>query len=338
MNLVTGATGLLGTRVIYDLLERGELVRAGRRKNSDMSVVQSVFKFYGDKDLVLYSKIKWIDLDLLDLISIQEALIDIRKVYHCAAVVSFHYSDYELMYQTNVIGTHNLVNAAIEERVDVFCHVSSTAAIGKSNQDFQTESNEWKNSNENSYYAVTKHAAECEVWRGKEEGLKVVVVNPSIIVGPGDWNRSSVGIFKTIYNGLKYYTNGGNAYVDVRDVSEIMLSLVEKQIYGERFLCVGENISFKSLFDLIADTFGVREPYILAKQWQANLVWRIEEFKYKIFRKKPVITKETARSANTVTKFTNQKIVNEIGYEFTPIKESVQYTCDYLSNFTSIRT
>lgn len=330
MNLITGASGLLGTRVLFDLLERGEKVRAGKRPNTNLETVKSVFKYYGDKELFLFNQIEWVDLDLLDIVSIADAMEGITHVYHCAAIVSFHYSDYELMYQTNIRGTHNIVNACLHEGVEVLCHVSSTAAIGKTKAEVQKESNPWKNSDDNSYYAVTKQAAECEVWRGKEEGLNVVIVNPSIIIGPGDWNRSSAGIFKTIYKGLKYYTSGANAYVDVRDVSRAMLTLLDRKVYNERFLCFGENMKYHELFNLIAKCFNVKAPYVLAKQWQANLVWRIEELKYRLTRKKPVITKETARSANTTVKYSNEKIKEAINFEFTEIKDAVKFTCDYL--------
>ena len=329
MNLVTGATGLLGTRVVYDLLQKGEKVRAAKRENSDLETMSSVFKYYGDQELFLFKQIEWVDLDLLDVTNVYESLEAITKVFHCAAIVSFHYSDYELMYQTNVIGTRNMVNSALERKIDYFVHVSSTAAIGKSKEEFQKESNAWKTDDKNSYYTLSKHVAEQEVWRGIEEGLTAVIVNPCIIIGPSNWNRSSTSLFKTIKKGLKFYTNGANAYVDVRDVSEIMQTLVEREIHTDRFLCIGENMSYLDLFTKIAKSFLVKAPHIEAKAWQANLVWKLEDIKYRLTGKKPVITKETARSAQQVTKFSNYKVCEKLGFKFRSIQGAVDYTSAY---------
>ena len=329
MNLVTGATGLLGTRVVYDLLQKGEKVRAAKRENSDLETMSSVFKYYGDKELFLFKQIEWVVLDLLDVTNVYESLEGVTNVFHCAAIVSFHYSDYELMYQANVIGTRNIENSALERNVDYFVHVSSTAAIGKSKEEFQKESNAWKTDDKNSYYSLSKHVAEQEVWRGIEEGLTAVIVNPCIIIGPSNWNRSSTSLFKTIKKGLKFYTNGANAYVDVRDVSEIMQTLVEREIHTDRFLCIGENMSYLDLFTKIAKSFLVKAPHIEAKAWQANLVWKLEDIKYRFTGKKPVITKETARSAQKVTKFSNDKVCEKIGFKFRSIQEAVDYTSAY---------
>lgn len=334
MNLITGATGLLGTRVMFDLLEKGESVRAGKRPNSDLNIVAKVFQYYGDRDLVLFNQIHWVDIDLLDVTDLYEAMSEVKTVFHCAAVVSFHHSDYELMYQTNVIGTRNVVNTCLDANVHRLVHVSSTAAIGKSSDEYQKESNAWKDDDQNSYYSLTKFGAEQEIWRGIEEGLKAVIVNPSIIIGPADWNRSSTSLFKTIKKGLKYYTSGANAYVDVRDVSMIMLELVAKDITSERFLCIGENLKFIDLFSMIADSFKVKRPSVQAKQWQANLIWRLGELTYRLTGKKPVITKETARSAQKVTKYSNQKIKDALGFSFTPIQDAVSFTANY---FTQVR-
>lgn len=329
MNLVTGATGLLGTRVVFDLLQKGQKVRAAKRKNSDLETMSSVFKYYGDKELFLFKQIDWVDLDLLDVSNVYESLEGVSKVFHCAAIVSFHYSDYELMYQTNVIGTRNMVNSALERKVDYFVHVSSTAAIGKNKEEFQRESNAWKTDDKNSYYSLSKHGAEQEVWRGIEEGLRAVIVNPCIIIGPSNWNRSSTSLFKTIKKGLKFYTTGANAYVDVRDVSEIMQTLVEKEIHTDRFLCIGENMTYLELFTKIAKAFSVKAPHIEAKAWQANIVWRLEDIKYRLTGKKPVITKETARSAQQVTKFSNEKVCEKLGFKFRSVQEAVDYTSTY---------
>ena len=181
----------------------------------------------------------------------------------------------------------------------------------------------------NSNYAVTKYSAENEVWRGVEEGLNAVIVNPCVILGPGNWNESSLSIFKVIKKGLKFYTPGLNAFVDARDVAFAMAELSEQKIENERFLVTSENLYFKELFDLMAKAFNVKPPSTKVKPWMAGLAWRLEGLLHFLFGKKQNITKETARSSMNITKYSSQKLIDRIGIEFYSIEESVKNAVDY---------
>ena len=333
MILVTGGTGLLGTHVLAELTKREEKVRALKRKSSDLSHFKEVFDFYfGEESQHFQQKIEWIDGDILDIVSLQDAVDGCTIVYHCAALVSFVRRDFRKLIKINKEGTANVVNVCLAPKIDHLCYVSSTAAIGRAEfKEVYDETNKWQSSKHNSGYAVSKYLAENEVWRGVEEGLNAVIVNPSVILGPGNWNESSLSIFKVVKKGLKFYTPGLNAFVDARDVAKCMHELSTKRNFNERFLTFSENVKYQILFEKIAKKFGVKAPSILVRPWMAGLAWRIEGLLRFFFGRKQNITKETAHSSMQTTKYSNQKLINRIGYKFYSIDESIDNAVNYFN-------
>jgi nucleoside-diphosphate-sugar epimerase len=204
-------------------------------------------------------------------------------------------------------------------------YVSSTAAIGRNASGITSEEQVW-DKNDASNYSISKKQAELEVWRGAEEGLNVVIVNPCIIVGPGNWNEGSSKLFQKIHQGLSYYTPGANAFVDVNDVVDCMIELEKRKIYNERFLLIGENMSYKNFFDLLAQNLNVTAPQKLAKKWQAVLMSYFESFRTFLTGSYPIITSETVKSSYQNTSYSNAKITREIGFNFTPLQQSVAQT------------
>ena len=226
MILVTGGTGLLGSHLLFQLVKHGKKVRAIKRKGSNTAMVERIFSYYSDDPHGIFSSIEWMDADILDYGAMEDALDGIEEVYHCAAVVSFDSRDHNLMKKVNTGATANLVNLCLHHKVKKFCHVSSIATLGRTDNDGVTdEETYWKTSRKNSFYSVSKYGAEREVWRAMEEGLNAVIVNPSVILGPGFWHGNS-GLFRLVDHGLKYYTEGVNGYVDVRDVANAMILLM----------------------------------------------------------------------------------------------------------------
>lgn len=325
MIFITGGTGLLGSHVLVELLKRNKQVRALRRSSSNMETLNTVFKHFFQAEANSYlDKIEWVEGDILDITSLSEGMAGCSIVYHCAALVSFKKSDFKHLMKINKEGTANVVNSCLDEGVKQLCHVSSTAAIGRSQlKEFYDENNKWSTDRSNSNYAVSKYSAENEVWRGKEEGLDVIIINPSVILGVGDWNTSSLSLFKTIKKGLKFYTPGTNAFVDARDAAYILCELSERNIVNERFLVFSENMSYQKLFETIANAFGIKPPSIKVKKWMAEIAWRLEGTLAFLFGKKQNITKETARSAMETHKYSNAKIKEQLNFEFIPIKKSV---------------
>jgi len=326
MIFVTGGTGLLGSHVLVELSKRQQNIRALKRSTSSLKTVQSLFEFYFKTDgFSRFKAIEWINGDILDIVSLETGMNGCSEVYHCAGFVSFQKKDFSKLIKINKTGTANIVNVALTSEIRKFCHVSSTAAIGRQKEnDYYKESNKWVTSSENSNYAVSKYSAEMEVWRGIEEGLSAVIVNPCVILGAGNWEESSLEIFRTMANGLKYYSSGANAFVDARDVAFCMVELMAQEKFNNRFLTIGENLAFRDLFNLIADQLNVDRPTIAVKRWMTGLAWRAEKLRSIITGKPAKITKETARSAMSKSTYSNKKVKSAIGFEFTPIEETIK--------------
>ncbi len=333
MIFVTGGTGLIGSHLLYDLTKTGEKVRALKRPISDLSFLRKVFNHYSEEGDKLLGTIEWVEGDILDYFSLEEALEGVDKVYHAAAIVSFHAGDKNAMLDVNANGTANLVNACLEKEVRKLCHVSSIAAIGREkNSGVITEETRWKRSKQNSKYAVSKYGAEREVWRAMAEGLKAVIINPAVVIGPSDYTKGSAEIFYTVWKGLKFYSRGCNGFVDVRDVSNIMIKLMESEIHEERFIISAEILRYKKIFDLIAKSLDKKPPNIPVRPWMAEMVWRGMKFRSFCTGKKPLITKETARTSMQDWKYDNTKIKETLNYEFIPIKECIDNLKDFFMN------
>jgi dihydroflavonol-4-reductase len=326
MIFVTGGTGLLGSHLLFELTKSATPVKAIFRNTSKLEVVKRVFKFYDQQNgLTRFNSIQWVNCDVLDVVTLAEEMEGCTHVYHCAAIVSFHKRDFNAIMKVNREGTANVVNCALDLGIEKLCYVSSTAAIGNGNNDpIVTEETKWKQSPTTSGYSIAKYSAEKEVWRGIEEGLNAVIVNPCVIIGAGDWKESSMTMFRTIDKGLKFYTEGENAFVDARDIAEIMQKLMLSEIQNERFLCIGENAAFKTLFDKIALRLNKKQPTILVKPWLMGITWRLMALISLLPRIKSPITQETARSAFGKTVYSNEKIKKALDFKFRTLDEMVE--------------
>ena len=319
ISLVTGASGLLGKDLVQLLLSQGKKVRAVYHQ-TPITTIQHPF-------------LEIVNCDLLDILAVEEILKDITHVYHCAGLVNFSSRQHQRLYKINVEATANLVNACVIANVKKMVHVSSVAALGRAgNTNFTTEETQWK-TNESSVYGYSKYLGEMEVWRGVAEGLNAVIVNPSIILGPGDWTRGSTAIFKKVFDGFNWYTEGVNGFVDVRDVSKAMTGLMHSDISAEKFIISAENKKYKDVFFEIADTFKIKRPQRKVSPFLANLTWRLEGIRSLFSGKEPLITKETMNTAMSVYKYDASKIKKAIpGFEFTPLSRTIKDTCEALIN------
>ena len=337
MILVTGGTGLLGSHLLYSLSETNQKVKAIFRYENSKQIVMDLFHYYNPNDAEKrWERIDWYKADIREIESLHDCFIGVKQVYHCAGLVSFDRKDFKRCIKTNKEGTQNVVNFCLKYGIEKLCHVSSTAAVGENQNGLTNETHLWRNDRLRSSYSVSKHMAEMEVWRGCEEGLNVVIVNPSIIIGPGDWNQSSSNLFLKVWKGLRYYSKGVNAFVDVRDVSKVMVQLMKSSIKSERFLIIGENLTFQELFNEIANSMGKKLPSIEVKLWMANLIWRIEAIRSFLFGSDPLVTREASKSALNVVKYSNQKIREFLDFEITPIHESIEHTSSiFLRDYSS---
>ncbi len=331
MILVTGGTGLVGSHLLVELALRGEQVRALHRATSDRQTVKEIFQHYRPEDgAALFSTIEWQEGDILDIPSLEDAMQGIQKVYHCAAKVSFNPRDRRALLKFNAEGTANVVNTALEENVEALCYVSSTAAVGKARDGGPVrEALSWKKEKGTTHYAISKHNAEREVWRGHMEGLPAVIVNPSVVLGPGNWEKSSLTLFKNVASGLPFYTGGSNGFVDARDVAHTMTRLMDDGVRGERFLVAGENLPFRDLFSMIAKEMEKRPPSLKAPSWMTAIGWRAEKIRSFLLGLPPTITRETTRAAHGRVSYSTEKLEATLDLEFTPLSESIRNACAF---------
>lgn len=318
---ITGASGLLGSYLIKDLLKDGdaELVSLFRTEKSTLLTKEEI------------AKITWVQGDILDVDLLMDAMKGCKHVYHCAGLVSFNPKRANDLMKINVEGTANMVNAALELGIEKFVHVSSVAAIGrKRNNQTVHEGLQWDESANPSVYGRSKYLGEMEVWRAVGEGLHAVIVNPVIILGKGDWNEGSCATFRNAYNEFPWYTEGVSGFVDAADVSRAMIKLMESEIVGERFVVSGENLTYREVFNMMADGFQKKRPHLKVSPLLAAIVWRLVKLKSAVTGEEPLLTKETAETAQQIVHFDHSKLLNAIpGFHFTPIHETIRESCRY---------
>lgn len=326
--LVTGATGMLGSRLLIDLFKKGYRIRAIYREKQRIEQFESNVAAYPDCPAHLSAAIEWVKADLLDAASMLKVLEGVETVYHSAAMVSFDPARRKAMYRANIEGTHLLINAAIEKGVQRFCHVSSVAALGKTeNGEAINENTGWVPQQKNSGYSISKFHAEMEVWRGINEGLDAVIVNPSIILGPGEWESGSSAFFHQIYKGLKFYTRGETGFVDVRDVSAALVTLTDQQNWektkNQRFLLNASNHSYHEIFGKIANVLGVPAPRFHARKPMLAVAWRVAWLLAKLSASSPLITRESVSNSGKLNRFDGSKITRVTGLNYRSIDDTI---------------
>ncbi|NNC45459.1 MAG: NAD-dependent epimerase/dehydratase family protein [Winogradskyella sp.] len=333
MILVTGASGLIGSHLLYKLTSSNQNVRALYRRKHKIDNVKHVFSYYTSNVDALFSKIEWVECDINDIPKLNDVFNGVTAVYHCAAFVSFEPDKYKQLRKVNIKGTANVVNCCIKYNVKRLCYLSSIAALGH-NLDSETlinESTAWNPEGDHSVYAISKYGAELEVWRASQEGVEVVVVNPGIVLGPGYWHGGgSSGLFKQIYKGVNYYTTGITGYVDIWDVINPMIALMKGDTYNEGYILVSENWSFKDFFQHTAKKLGVDPPKKQAINWLLKMAWRLDWLNHKLLGKRRKLSKHMAQSALSVSKYDNSKIRQYLNYDFKPIEQSISENCELL--------
>lgn len=326
MILVTGATGFLGTHLLQKLGEQSETVRALYHK----SVPTTDFG----------NHVEWQQGNLLDTVEIESAMKGVKKVIHCAAIVSFDSRKSKEMIAQNEAITANIVNAALISNVEKFVHISSIAALGRTilldkslKQLIIDEETSWTESKQNSAYAESKYHAELEVWRGMAEGLNAIILNPSVILGEGDWNKGSAQLMQVVAKEFPWFTEGINGWVDVKDVVEAILLSLNSNIDRERFIINNGNYAYKDIFTKMALALNKNPPHKKAGKWMTELVWRIELLKSRLAGKEPTITRASARTAQTQCFYNNEKFLKQFPeFQYTPIETTIKRMAEVYKN------
>jgi nucleoside-diphosphate-sugar epimerase len=264
MLVITGATGYLGAHLCGHLLQRGENLLCLRRESSSMNSFERILSLYALSETD-QKRINWVNGDIMDPLRMLEVINEGDRVYHCAAEVTFAHSSNKLMELINVKGTANIVNACLENKAYKLCHVSSIGALGKAadgelihEETYRTHLSKTKG------YGYSKYLGELEVYRGIAEGLNAVIVNPSVIIGPGDTHQGIGKVKQFVKRGLQYYPSGSSAWVDVRDVASAMIFLMNSECKGERFIISSENLHYREFLSYVAEAVHKKKPDKLA--------------------------------------------------------------------------
>ncbi|WP_417885286.1 NAD-dependent epimerase/dehydratase family protein [Zunongwangia sp.] len=329
MILVTGGTGLVGAHLLYRLASEDREIRAIYRTHSSLHKVLEVFTYYTttEKAEHLFKKIEWLEADIIDIPQLFLVFPKITEVYHCAALVSFSPRDYRKLRKVNIEGTANVVNLCIDFKVKKLCFVSSIATLGKpiSDKKMITEQLNWNPETNHSDYAITKYGAEMEVWRASQEGIKTLIVNPGIIIGPGFWNKASGQLFTRIHHGLNYHFPKVTGFVGVNDVIDAMLKLMNSDNFNDRYILVSENSSFKDVMKYTANSLEKPEPKKDLQKWMIATGWIFQKIG-SIFGFKRSITKSDINGLFATSYYDNSKIKSAINFNFTPIEDVIEET------------
>jgi dihydroflavonol-4-reductase len=338
VNLVTGASGILGSYVVAELVKQGEKVVACRQTTSSLEPIQKVFALQFDDWEEKFNKVEWRELDIASLLSIEAALQGIDTVYHCAGFVSFHASDGARLFQINEQGTANMVNVCLSIPGIHFCHVSSVGTLNNSeHRGALDESVFWKSTGKEGQYAISKYNAEREVWRGIEEGLKAVIVNPGVILAPAFWQQSSLELVHRVYKGNRFYTRGQTAYVMAEDVAAVMVKLVKQKIFGKRFLVLENNYSYHSIFEALRKGFHYKGKLIEVPARGLRVVSALERFFSFFIGRDVVLSPSVMRAAFNQQPYSGEALNKTLKHEFIPVLGGIAKLCEiYLKEQKSL--
>ena len=323
MILVTGGTGLIGSHLLLFLTRKDRRVRAIYRDEKSIQKTKNLFKLYSAEPDKLFRMVEWVKADITDITSLPEIMSGIKQVYHAAALVSFDSADKRLLHLTNVDGTANMLQIAMDAGIEKFVHFSSIAALGGYEQPV-TELTHWNWKEPHSEYAVTKYLSEMEVWRASQEGLPVVILNPSVVLGAGFWNEGTGKIIQNVDKKMRFYPPGANHFVDVWDLVKVSYDLMQSPVINEGFIVGGNFVYYKELLKMIAQALGKKPPAYPLPEFLAQFIWRVEWVKSKIFRTKPLITKSLYHSLFQQNRYSSEKLIRTLSFRFIPVEASIK--------------
>ena len=312
--LITGVTGLFGSELAREFSALGS-IHGLKRASSELGAV----------DLEGLD-IHWHEGDVLDFNSVLEAVEGMDLVIHAAGKVSFSAQDERALFQVNHQGTINVVNALLAAGVPKLVYISSVAALGQvPDQEYYDENSAWVDVPGHTPYALSKYRAELEVWRGEQEGLEVLVVNPSVIFGKLAYERSSGGLYQLVIKGATFFPAGNLNYIDVRDAAKITRTLIEKNAWGERFVLTKESISYESFFQQAAQVLGGTPPKNRLPNWIISWGFPILKVLSWMLGKKLPLTAQVAKNAQRKTQFSNQKVQRYLNFRYRDLQDTLEW-------------
>lgn len=348
MILITGSTGLLGGHLLYALLQKYDRVAALKRPSAKTETLREIFGYYTkDPDPVL-ERIDWRSGDMLEKEPLFQNLSGISIVINCAAMVSFDPRERKRLIANNVLATKNL-GEAIKRQEEagqkiLLIHISSTSALGDGTGDdpefLIDEETPRDPLRRHTGYSISKYESELAL---RETGVNAVILNPGIILGPGQWHKGSSQLFAKAWQGLKFYPYGGTGYVDVRDVAGIIIEIIDQissvgypvlkssvlpvlqSSNQQRFCLIGANLRYRDFFNRVTDEFGKPNPSVYAGSVLSGLAWRADTFLSWIAGRNPLLTRETAGTAHRISFYSSEKVRKTLGYQFRQIEETIDW-------------
>lgn len=327
---VTGPTGLIGSHLVAALLQRGYRVRVVVHHAQHLQGLQHTLQRFD-----LADRLKDVEIDeisLLNPLRLSRWMEGCDGVFHCAGLVTYDPQRSEEVLETNRSITAGAVTAARMARVGVFLHVSSIATLGtvETSQSLTsapliTEKCWLTSPKGRSAYSMSKFYAENEVWRAAAQGLRTIIVNPAIVLGEGEWDRSSGPLIVRAVQGFPFYTEGVKGYVDVRDVARAMITLFETpQALGQRFILCGANLSFRELFTLIAQAAHKRPPRWRAGRQLLNVAATLERGHRRFWGGEGRLSASVIDNALDVSRYDGSLITRTCQFHYTPIEQTIQ--------------
>ena len=316
MILVTGAAGHLGNVLIRELLARGEQVRGLVLPNENLSSLAGL-------DIELFEG------NILDLDRMRAACEGVSVVQHLAALVTIVPEKLALMRQVNIQGTANLLLAAREAGASRFVYTSSIHAVERPPHGTEiNESLHFDPNNPEGPYDQTKAEASILVQNANQPGFETVIVCPTGVIGPYDFNRSEMGemILGWMKKGPALSMEGQFDFVDVRDVAKGQILAAEKGKAGEWYLLSGEQISVSRIIEIVQETTGQRSPEFKFPAWFARLVAPLAEAWYRVTKTRPRFTRYAIETLQSNSLISSAKAREELGWQPMPIAESIRDT------------
>lgn len=313
--LVTGGTGFIGSNLAVALIREGCHVRILRRPHSELRAI-------GD------APVEHCTGDIRDYESLKGAMKGCDTVFHTAAMVSYWRREREEMYRVNIEGTRHVVDACLELGVQRLVHTSSIAAVGyPEDGGVARETNQFNWERFDIGYRISKHKAEGEIHRGVRLGLNVVMVNPSVVIGPRDIKFHAGQLIRDIYwKRLFYYVDGGMNIAYVGDVVKGHILAARSGRRGDRYILGGENLTHRQIISTIADVVGGIRPFFKVPEWAVRSIAVAAEGIGSTLSRKPWVTRELLASSSLFNYFSSEKSERELGYSRTPFREAVQKT------------
>ncbi|MEO1484767.1 MAG: NAD-dependent epimerase/dehydratase family protein [Bacteroidota bacterium] len=329
MILVTGGTGLIGSHLLYQLCLQDKPVKATYRTKASLEKCRQLFELYSKEARILFNKIQWVKADIIDIEALQVHFDDVTEVYHSAALISFDPRDFSELMKTNQEGTANMVNLSVRNKVKKFCYVSSIAALGQGKPNTPLdEETEW-NPQHATVYGISKFEAELEVWRGTQEGLKVVVVNPGIVLGPGFWHSGSGLLFKLVAKQKTALLPSGTGFTSVNEVVDSMLQLMDSSIVNERYILVNQNLSYTAFLKKAAEYLGVAPPKKRLSTRLLDILWRLDWMNANLFGKPRKLTKNMVRGMQYPTEYDAKKSLEIPGFAYRNLEDEIKSCCEF---------